>query len=264
MKPTTCQLIRLDTGLYGRNDIAKAPSMRPERRGIKYHVIDHHKPILESSALSAQRSFLSTSVHFNILFKPCSDSNSLRCSLLASRLSSRRPHRPTITKTVTATTFGGAAKVVVCPNRYGGIRGVIVPPKHHCGRWYWHSSLGYCVPPQPDWSDPQCPAGWRWDDGAYSCVPSAPSLPDSGYGTGGVSIGQCGPSYFWWGPRSFCLAIGGPSVLPAVPNGWACPSNWYWHGNGFCVPREIGYGSNPVCGSSYRWDAGASCCKRGY
>ncbi|GAB1520908.1 hypothetical protein RhiTH_003997 [Rhizoctonia solani] len=115
---------------------------------------------------------------------------------------------------------------------YGGIRGVIVPPKHHCGRWYWHTNLGYCVPPQPDWSDPQCPAGWRWDDGAYSCLPSAPSFPDSGYGTGGVSIGQCGPSYFWWGPRSFCLAIGGPSVLPAVPNGWACPSNWYWHGNG--------------------------------
>ncbi|CCO36647.1 hypothetical protein BN14_10789 [Rhizoctonia solani AG-1 IB] len=25
---------------------------------------------------------------------------------------------------------------------YGGIRGAIVPPKHHCGRWYWHSSLG--------------------------------------------------------------------------------------------------------------------------
>ncbi|QRW20393.1 hypothetical protein RhiXN_09368 [Rhizoctonia solani] len=70
---------------------------------------------------------------------------------------------------------------------YGGIRGVIVPPKHHCGRWYWHSSLGYCVPPQPDWSDPQCPAGWRWDDGAYSCLPSAPSLPDSGYGTGEIT-----------------------------------------------------------------------------
>ncbi|QRW20363.1 hypothetical protein RhiXN_09338 [Rhizoctonia solani] len=132
--------------------------------------------------------------------------------------------------------FGGAAKSLFT---YGGIRGVIVPPKHHCGRWYWHSSLGYCVPPQPDWSDPQCPAGWRWDDGAYSCLPSAPSLPDSGYGTGGVSIGQCGPSYFWWGPRSFCLAIGGPSVLPVVPNGWACPSNWYWHGtDSVCLVRS--------------------------
>ncbi|KAF8755264.1 hypothetical protein RHS01_05504 [Rhizoctonia solani] len=79
---------------------------------------------------------------------------------------------------------------------YGGIRGVIVPPKHHCGRWYWHTNLGYCVPPQPDWSDPQCPAGWRWDDEAYSCLPSAPSLPDSGYGTGGLVLDSVGRRTF--------------------------------------------------------------------
>ncbi|CAE6351527.1 unnamed protein product [Rhizoctonia solani] len=92
---------------------------------------------------------------------------------------------------------------------YGGTRGVIIPPSYHCGRWYWHKSLGYYVPPQPDWSDPQCPARWRWDEGAYSCLPSTPALP----GPGGVAIGHCGPSYFWWGLKSLWLLIGGLFLL---------------------------------------------------
>ncbi|ELU37667.1 hypothetical protein AG1IA_08304 [Rhizoctonia solani AG-1 IA] len=129
IKPTTCQLIRLGTGLYGRTDISKALSIWPQEGSVLFP--------------------LDLSVRFNILFDQCSDSNSLRCSLLASRSSSRRPRQPTTTKTATATTFGGAAKVVVYPlmciwraDRYGGIRGVIVPPKHHCGRWYWDTNLG--------------------------------------------------------------------------------------------------------------------------
>ncbi|CAE6434861.1 unnamed protein product [Rhizoctonia solani] len=135
---------------------------------------------------------------------------------------------------------------------YGGIRGVLTPGRHHCGRWYWHTTLGYCVPPQPDWDDPQCPAGWRWDDGAYSCLPATPTLPGPG---------QCNPSHFWWEAKSFCLITGGPSPLPIAPNGWRCPNNWYWHGNGYCAPRAIGYCNNPVCHSSFLWDPLGLYCK---
>ncbi|CAE6451470.1 unnamed protein product [Rhizoctonia solani] len=146
---------------------------------------------------------------------------------------------------------------------YGVIPVIVAPPpRHHCGRWYWDSGFGYCVPPQPDWYDPQCPAGWTWDDRAISCIPAVPApiipSPVVGYGPG-----QCGPSYFWWGTKACCLLSGGPSILPLPPNGWLCPDNWYWHGDGYCAPRTIGYGQiAPVCTVGYTWDETLFYCKR--
>ncbi|QRW06742.1 hypothetical protein RhiLY_05741 [Ceratobasidium sp. AG-Ba] len=55
----------------------------------------------------------------------------------------------------------------------GGLTQWYNPPSYrNCGeRWYWHNTLGYCVPPHPGYPDAGCWSGWGWDAGSYSCVP---------------------------------------------------------------------------------------------
>ncbi|QRV92624.1 hypothetical protein RhiJN_20642 [Ceratobasidium sp. AG-Ba] len=55
----------------------------------------------------------------------------------------------------------------------GGLTQWYNPPSYrNCGeRWYWHNTLGYCVPPHPGYPDAGCWSGWGWDADSYSCVP---------------------------------------------------------------------------------------------
>ena len=75
-----------------------------------------------------------------------------------------------------------------CCLPHGGPTNPSNPPTgSHCPQsgWYWGNFLGCCLPHHPSPPDPQCPYGYQWDAGHYSCIPTPPPQPQPSHGFGG-------------------------------------------------------------------------------
>ncbi|THH34019.1 hypothetical protein EUX98_g84 [Antrodiella citrinella] len=123
--------------------------------------------------------------------------------------------------------------------------------------WSWFPTKSCCAPHQTSPPTPQCPSGWTWNSGAYTCQPNAPSSPPSAP-SAPSSPGNCDENNFWWEPKQCCLPNGGPSTPPpSPPSGSNCPpSGWSWLPSKSCCSPHTppSNGPPPQCPSGWSWN----------
>ncbi|KAL5632681.1 hypothetical protein ACGC1H_005584 [Rhizoctonia solani] len=132
---------------------------------------------------------------------------------------------------------------------YGGVYRPPPPPVgHNClNKWYWSDESNCCVPEKPTTPKLPCAQDWFWSPETYSCVPNG----------GG---GRCNKGDFWWVKKECCLPHGGIPAPSSPPNGYQCPNQWYWGSDrGCCVPSVPDVPTTPACPVNYSWSSDSYC-----